>query len=642
MSTVRHHRVGLFFALGLFFILSAVNCFGFAQDGTGNQIAGNGEAENSEAEKNGREESAWKQQFAKRLRLNEDVPRVGLIEPAKSIYEQSQEDDRLIERHLERLEKANKPNPQLLGQTQAAILRVQRNAHRLVLWLEPYGFELGLRQQQMAVRAEKLAKEFLSNPASQPLRTKILRTLRGKKPGILQQVDELIAKQEWFEAEKKNDKALDELHTLSTLLSANERQPIEEPYYRQKLQIESNMDTARRDLAAEVAGRYRDEQLAMYQQAIADSQNAIATIRVNSRITVNGNEVALQDGFAMLAAMWSQAHAGLMRASIVDQAAASRVGKASSKFASGGGAQSVNWATLTSQNSKTMADNMKGIVQADSTRASGDEARDHYYFFVSFLGPIAARFPENTWIDDCQPFLDKLAERGGIQTEVENYAKATDDILAFRERIAKKRMYQRKGSENDLRLTFRTANAFDGSSGVFAPASGVDTQPNMMSPRLEFLPPFSVQENIEGRLQHVRLVNVDSGVTQRVAQMQDGVAFRVADEFEFATAAKTSLLADLMITEQSGALTLATSIASATAFRGDYLEVGAQVQEAVATTALGRALELNDVEAALCAFDDTPFAEARPASCSSLFIDVRVRPTWVLHRYFFAEPVATP
>ena len=280
---------------------------------------------------------------------------------------------------------------------------------------------------------------------------------------------------------------------------------------------------------------------------------------------------------------------------------------------------------------------LANLIAADAARATAEQASPLYFDYVQALsGPLLLVSDRAALVSAVQPALRQLAAKDQIlDFEVRAYEESTSELLRWRRRVARARATDLQAKHPDLLTNFTDAvRSRLGEPGLLAdsaPASHVallGAAPKVVA-RLQ-------RELIGKPCATGNVVGLGGGkaIGRYSGRMYVRLSFPISPRQQAEVAA---LRKQLLVTDESSALSLDAAAVIAGADQDCYERVGGIVQEVYLEPLLTRFATLSDRTLSLTPPDSMPGEPLSLDLRSHVLARCDLAPRWVQHECFVVE-----
>ena len=529
-----------------------------------------------------------------------------------------------------------------IGQTRVKIIQLQRLGPRLEIYGEPAGPDFQLRFTYLATpQWIDVVKPYAGAPTSQNYVNSVRLVIQKQTPTrmkTLERLRKLVAEQKWQAAEDELYSLFDGLEAGTCFLSDQERLDIERPFAEVRSAIDGAMRRIRSQEAAQLLGESRAQQLPDFASQIKAIGDATAAIASSGQADWNGEQVTGPQLVNKIGTRWSEIHVACLRCRGLDwamqplfQMAGANATKISPDPTS---------ATLQqnySQFSTTVIESISSLIRADAARVAGDEVAKVYVEYLDALAPLARQVADRDAAKAWEVALQQLAAKSpAFGGEVQAYDAATRELLRWRARTAASIAQARSSDSPTL-----DKHLYDATVSK-APFLGLfPEQPDgQLAPRLLASAP-AIMAVATPRLMGKQatafdVVRVSATSSSAIARYRTRTYANVPAGLDLSSHV-SALTSDLMIGEQSPALTLATAMSVHSAERGDIAAVGGEIIGHQLEGLITRFATLPTAASILIPLGVLPVEDIKQPLLPQMLMRFDLSPAWVQHEHFYAD-----
>lgn len=535
---------------------------------------------------------------------------------------------------------AGKLSPKLLSDTRVALDQLKRLAVELQLHGETAGYDFELRHQTLYRTLSEALTVFNASPngMAQTVRSRAaLQRNQKARDADLAKAKELGAQGEWERAYDAIHKLNDETTALSIFLPPAEISRIHYYIFPVMTTVTASRNAMLRTSLIEKLEQRRTETAPDLQALTAEVKAAASALQTSATVDIEGQPQTGPQAMTTFLARWQQAHAAALLSRGMGWAARVHV-------------KSLNqvnppppdtaFETAYTQFCQEMTSALVSLIRADAARAAASEVPTLYSQYVAAIAPVLSRVAGEDLQNQASEALGQLAAKApDFASDVRAYQAATDEFLRWKERASQtiSSAYQSQTSAFPEAVVRAAV-----SEGDFAGLFDWRTPDPVKAQLMGAAPP------IVDRLAD-RVMNQPTTLDGVAGMANKQIGIGLLDRRSYATVPLpslqpqiTELKTDLLITEQLPALSLNAAAAVASAENGDYTAVGGQIKGVYLEGLVSRFASLPASAWPLIKLGPLP-AEERPSTLlNHTLTRCTLQPTWVAHRYFFAEIAAAP
>jgi hypothetical protein len=345
-------------------------------------------------------------------------------------------------------------------------------------------------------------------------------------------------------------------------------------------------------------------------ELIRDAETAALEIRADGKTNIGGSSYEGHAAFKHLSQRWLELRKRFLNALgysvMVDNVWDSKCNEVL------GVDSAVNdWKMVDTELTKRMSAALLKIIDSDTSRAAVSDLPQAYQAYLSAAAGLAIELDDSKFAAQCETGLTALAKTdASFGAKVENYQKATSELLIWQNRMATSRAQGRQQNSKPI-------------------LDQVDTQDLLPSLRSSVPECMVALESKIGSTTDFKTAFTRDGRT--FGSLDDRIWYSMLGEFHIAAADR---LVKALYAEDSPPLSLAATIAVDTARAGHFERVGGQVSAISAHAMSTHFIQLQNEANYFCPPSKTP---AVPPGLDNVLLEVQVRPEWVQHRYFFVD-----
>lgn len=520
------------------------------------------------------------------------IDRLGLVDEAQPLFEEATKLIPELEQAAAQLQK--KPEPRKFPAAHTAVERFKRVQLRLKQLGEPASWDLRLRASAPSAVIEKTIFDYLMTDAGGQIAKKASADLRKadkKRLAMVESIDKLARQNKWQEAEQEWDKALAALWPKIALIGSGERNDFLKPFDDLEIVIQG----ARAEYRQEVLGRTigaRIEKFNEERQAFFANIKAAATqLGSSSQATMGSESLPVAAAVKRCMTDFGAIHVGLMQSACFEFLATSSAASPSYGTTAQGGEHPAfqKWLNEAEASTRAYQEGIDALVAAEAARATGAEARASYLQLLPALSQTVDRVEAQPWLTVAQPSLQKLAQSGGLASQVGAYQEATSDLLRWRARATALRvagLTEKKSAVSSsadkrapfpvLQVAFREMTVTQQDRpGFYSPGSFSNRIPKTEVPLAQMIPLH--WPTVNSAAVSVRdIIRFDSEKPLFMSRYEGGLYVRPKGEIDSKEAAK-QLREELLVDDQHPPLTLEATYAIAALERGELAQIGGSI-----------------------------------------------------------------
>jgi hypothetical protein len=517
-----------------------------------------------------------------------------------------------------------------------SLRRLKRLALDLQIQGETAGIDFAMRADEMLQQWNDALNAFKNNPANAAQINKIRQSVpvQHQKANLaLQNAQKLVREQQWLKAYLYLEGIFDEVTFYTAFLSASESAALLTDYQRLLPEISS---MRHRQLRAQVQSKLEQAGAPLVpdtQTLLAAVTAATSTLQSAPTADVDGQSLSGPQCLDSFARQWQGVHLKALRCRAIDWARRLTVPQ-------------LNYLPVPESPNRVDADRYRdfcdqmvsglaGIVAADAHRATAGEAAQLYPQYLTVLGKMLPRMADDRLETAVGSALEQLAAKSPeLASQVTAYRAATDELLRWRERVAEEEAGAHDGqfpvSTPVLEQAFGSRTGY---RGLVVPQQTGFDEARLFGHCPEVL--IGGADQIVGR-------SVRVGDIAALQGGQMGVAMYAHRHYAtlplpVLAEAVESLQRDLLASEQAPPLSLAATVALASARQGDYRAAGGTVQTVYIEGLVPRFAVLPPAALPMTRLGPLEAIRNEGVVISHVLVRLQLVPAWIRHRYFFAE-----
>lgn len=555
-----------------------------------------------------------------------------LFEKAAKLYEQSatavaKVSEKIAENDIGRL------SPKVMSDGYVALEQLRRANRELMLHGEIAGYDLDLRRKPLLRTMTDATTRFnpTQNGINQAIRARqILQRSARARDGALQKARMLGQENKWQEAFDTFYDAYDETIAFSIFLPPAEQARIIQSFEAVQIIVNKGYDDDVRGRVVEQLTQLRESQMPDYQGILSAISKAADALRSAPTTEVNGTPVSGPMAVDYFVVEWKKAHLAALRCRAIEWSRRLKLNRVAA-------VDDANQADpLVSEHSKFCRDMTRAfitLIDADASRASENEIPAIHVEYVRAFAPLVGRVADESFKNTVSAALSRMAAGSPkFDMEVKSYAAATDELLRWKERVAASQAEaEKKEASPLLDPIVEAATSRQGYAGLYMANNPNPDQAEMLGTAPEVLTP-AVQPILGKSVWMSNIVGLQ-GASQGIGRYDHRVYGFVG--LPDLSAQITKLERDLLITEQSAALTLAAAAAVSSAQLGDMAQVGGAINQLYLEGLVARFSQLPAAAWRLVALGPLPDESSGADLLNHVVIRVHLQPHWIAHRYFF-------
>lgn len=555
-----------------------------------------------------------------------------LLVQTQKLYEQSATSIQGI------VKSGGRANARTLTHTHISIRRLRRSALDLQLHGEPAGFDFDLRAGPLQKTLNDAVVHFKRTQAGVAHANQLRQILRGTRSiqarnAAVQRVNQLNQQQKWLESYTVLNEALDELTSMMIFLEFEETRDFLTPFSSISISVPDARNKFVRRQLLDSLGKAAADQMPRTQELLTRITAAAKELRSAPTANIDGQPFTGPQCLGGFARIWRQVHLSALRCRAIDWARRVSIpaAMAANPASEPNRVVDAEYARFYTEVVKALA----SLIEADAERASGDEVSGLYREYLNVLAPLVTRTADDSLETAANAALEKLAaKQPGFAEEVTAYQMATDELLRWRERVAKAKTRSHAGQfEPSDQMMLRVTK-----SGVDYQGLLDERNPNLVGACLRASCPEVMSVASKGVLDRKFAVNNVVGL----AGGTFGVARYNLRHYTMVArpdvaAEILSLKKDLLIIDEMAPLSLAAAAAVRSAEQGDYAAVGGTAKGVYLEGLIPRFAALSEGALPFVALGPLPVEPKEDRLLNHVLMRFELLPDWVHHKYFFHE-----
>lgn len=527
-----------------------------------------------------------------------------------------------------------------MGQSRVKLLQIERLANQLQILGEPAGFDYERRRFELGFHV-RVISPWSGLPSSQKFIQSIRLAVQKQTPArmkTLERIQKLATDQKWQAAEDELNHLFDGLEVGICFLSDQERQQIYQPFAEVRGAIDTAMNRIRSQEAAQLLGESRAKQTPDFASHVKAINDAAAAVSASGAADWGGEQVTGPQLVEKIGERWSEVHVACIRCRALDwamQPLFQMAGTNATKISPDPTSETLQ--RDYAQFSNAVIESISALVRADTARISGGDVAKVYGEYLDAIAPLARQVaderPVKAWDTALSQLADKSPEFAG---EVQAYDAATRELLRWRARTAASLAQARSG-------TFQTLDKhlYDATVSK-TPYLGLfpEHPDNQLAPRLLASAPsvlLPATPRLMGTLATAfDVVRVSPTSPAAIARYRVRTYANVPAGLDL-SGEISALKADLMIADQSPALTLATATSIHSAERGDLAAVGGEIVGHQLEGVITRFASLPTVASILVPLGVLPVEDIKQPLLPQMLMRFDLQPAWVQHQHFYVD-----
>lgn len=534
---------------------------------------------------------------------------------------------------------------QAIGQTRSKLIKIQRLAPQIEIYGQPSGPDFGLRYMDAGLAQwNNVVRPYAAAPTSQKFVNSIRLAIQKQTPArmkTLEKLQKMVAEQKWQAAEDELYRLFDGLEVGTCFLSLQERNDIAKPFAEVRSAIDNAMRRIRSQNAAQLLGQSRSQQTPDFAGHIKEFQEATAAVATSGQADWDGEQVTGPQLVGKIGVRWTEVHVACIRCRALDwamQPLFQMAGANATKISPDPTSQTLQGQY--SQFSTAAIEAIIALIRADSARVSGDDVARLYTEYVAALAPLSRQVADAKAVEAWDNALRQFAAKSpAFEAEVKSYEAATQELLRWRARAAAS--LARSRSSEFLTLDKHLYDATVSKSpflGLFP-----ERPDGQLAPRLLASAP-AIMTVASPRLMGKQatafdVVRVSPTSSSAIARYRARTYANVPAGLDLA-AQVSALKSDLLIDEQSPALTLSAAISAHSAERGDLAAVGGELVGHHLEGLITRFASLPTAASVLVPLGVLPTEDIKQPLLPQMLMRFDLKPVWVQHEHFYMDLAA--
>lgn len=512
---------------------------------------------------------------------------------------------------------------------------IQWYADELIDMGEPAGIELRMRGDYMWGQGHRGAEFYLSTERGKKLTAaafKALNNAMDKREKIVQKVSGLLSDGKLQAASDVYRSADDDLWQEMLWIHHSQRPPYRKSFDAVYQALQNPWRKERKQSAAERLKQVLASQTPNLDAVVAQLTDAIASIGQTGSCEIDGTAATGPQAFEAFFAKWQMAHVGLVRCQGIYWAL-QNLGAVSAQGHGPWTQTATDWATK-------MSGLLPQLIVADAGRLTEAEAANRYMQYIDVIAPLALRTQSSKLSEAVEPALQQLLQTApqGLAL-VDRYRRATDDMLAWRARLATAQANQLNAGSPALANLFVQANeSSDDYQGLFEKHNNRIHTATLRTPAATLLQ-ISMPKMMDASVRIDDLSLPSAGGRFTLSAYRDRVFANVPANIDLTTQVE-ALKKDLLVGESQPPLSLYSKMALDSAAAIDLSAIGGTIKGLYLEPVIARFAAFPTAAAPLFPMPTLPGsgeAEDRTLNLNQMLMRFDVLPQWVQHRYFVAD-----
>jgi hypothetical protein len=287
-----------------------------------------------------------------------------------------------------------------------------------------------------------------------------------------------------------------------------------------------------------------------------------------------------------------------------------------------------------------MIEEIGDLMAADAARVPPQQARGLYDQYLRQLSAAALWCKRPTVLAAWEPPLATLAGKDPeLEQDVENYVRATGELLRWRRDLVEIRLHTRMKADPEIHSVFLQAIRPSGGPALL-PENAVPSRASLLSSAIAALP--MVRDKACGRPATTRNV-LGMGAGKSVAAYDERMYVRMVLPYSPALETEIDALRGmLLVTPTQGPLSLEAAIALSAAEQGAFTAVGGDVTEVTIEPLLTRFVTISDRSRGLLRLEPLPSEIQTSDLRNAILARFDLNPRWVAHEAFVVDLLVRP
>jgi len=535
-----------------------------------------------------------------------------------------------------------------IGQTRMKLRQIERLGPQLEIYGEPAGADFSFRFSDLATpQWWDVVTPYAATPGSQNFVNSIRDVIKKQTPArmkTLEKLQKMVAEQKWQPAEIELYRLFDGLEAGICFLSNQERQEILQPFGEVRAAIDGAMRRIRSQEAAKSLGQSRTQQTPDFASHITAIREATAAVSASGQADWDGEQVTGPQLVQKIGMRWTEVQVACLRCRALDwalQPLFQMAGANAAKISPDPTSEMLQ--RDYSQFSAAVIESIISLVRADAVRVSGSDVARLYVEYLDSIAPLARQVADGNAVKAWDGALQQLAAKSlEFNSEVKAYDAATREMLRWRARTASSITQARSGKSPALdKHLYDATVSKDPFLGLFP-----ERPDGQLAPRLLASAP-AIMTVATSRLMGQQatafdVVRVSPTSSASIARYRARTYANVPAGLDL-SAQISALKSDLMIGEQSPALTLATATSVHSAERGDLVAVGGEIIGHHLEGLITRFAALPTSASVLVPLGVLPVEDIKQPLLPQMLMRFDVKPAWVQHDHFYVDlPAVAP
>lgn len=533
----------------------------------------------------------------------------------------------------------------VIGGTRVKIRQLERLGPQLSIYGEPAGEDFRMRFTYLATpQWGEVVLPYASAPSSQNFVNSIRLALKKQTPTrmkTLEKLQKLVAEQKWKVAEDELYQLFDGLEAGTCFLSDQERNEIGMPFAEVRSAIDTAMRRIRSQEAAQLLGQSRSQQTPDFASHLKAFLEATAAVATSGQANWDGEQVTGPQLVEKIGSRWIEVHVASIRCRALDwamQPLFQMAGANATKISPDPTSQMLQ--DQYSQFSTAAIEAIIALIRADAARVSGDDIARLYTAYVASLAPLARQVADEKAVKAWDSALQQFAEKSpAFAAEVKSYNAATEELLRWRARTAASLVHARSGEFPTLdKHLYDATVSKDTFLGLFPERPDGQLAPRLLAAAPAILT-VATPRLMGKQATAFDVVRVSPTSTSSIARYRARTYANVPAGLDL-SAQVSALKSDLLIGEQSPALTLAAATSAHSAERGDLAAVGGELVGHHLEGLITRFAALSTAASVLVPLGVLPTEDIKQPLLPQMLMRFDIKPAWVQHEHFYVDLAA--
>lgn len=515
--------------------------------------------------------------------------------------------------------------------------KLSRLVERMRQFGEPVAVDANLQGNFYSSPILYSLERYLATPKGRTDAQKAMAYVTRTAPArakIIGQIQQLISKGSFEQAEAMLDKTYDDLFLFLAYIHHYEHKNILEPFSVVQSYIHDAMQKKRISATQTTFANVFAEATNQRDQLLAILEQGRLELSRGDSVTIDGQAMPAPQALATVLSRWELVHSAMVHAEAIE-AASRATGYDGASSHSG---EQSTWYRETTQLTSSVQQLVSAWITTQSQSTQPDVAKNHYLAYVQTLASVAPHVRDPQWVNAFEAPLASLAARAGLTPSVTAYTKATDGVLRWRAKIADAQAKKHAANFPEASDYSRMQLPFDQTGkGFFL------NQPNAPSPPIPCnyvaIPnslPWATERIMNRPVTLNNSFHLPGEKKIWMSRYRQGVYARLVTIPGLENMpAIAKLRSDLLVDTDHPPLSLRSAMAIGTAERGEFRKVGGTILHMTLEGSVSRFATLPPMAGKLFMYGDVPLRVDYGDELSGLAIRYDVQPAWLSHDYFF-------